>query len=370
MKLKLLPVLTLSVFTILLLSLASLPPKVFSAMATHVVISEVQVGGGTSTDEFIELYNPTNAEVDLTGWELLRKTASGEEFTSLVTLSGTVPAHGFFLVAHSDYDGSVTEDVTYSDTSLSANNTLLLEDEENVSVDKVGMGTALDFEGTGTASSPANERSIERKALPESVANDMVSGGAHNLLGNGEDSDDNDVDFVLRPAASGTEPQNTSSTAEVPTATPSPTASATPTATATPTSTPTPTQSSTPTPTVTSSPTPTPTATPSPTSTASPTPSPTMTPSPTPTPTTTPTVTPSPTPTMTASPSPTPTVTPTMTPSPTPSVTPTATPTSTPPVIRSPFRFTLECTVTYKTYGRRFFTVIIPRITCDLVPLR
>lgn len=349
MKLKLLPVLTLSVFSILLLSLVSLPPKVFSAMATHVVISEVQVGGGTSTDEFIELYNPTNADVDLTGWELLRKTASGEEFTSLATLSGTIPAHGFFLVAHADYDGAVAEDVTYSDSSLSANNTLLLEDDENAPVDKVGMGTAQDFEGTGTASSPANERSIERKALPESVANDMVSGGAHNLLGNAEDSDDNDVDFVLRPAASGTDPQNSSSATESPTATP----------------TAIPTVSPSPTPTVTSSPTSSPTQTPIAT------PTPTVSPTPSPTPTITPTV--SPTPTVTASPTPTvtpsPTPSPTMTPSPTVTATATPKPTST-PSFPNKLRFTLECSVTYRTYGGRFFTIIIPRITCELVPVR
>ena len=87
--------------------------------------------------------------------------------------------------------------------------------------------------------------------------------------------------------------------------------------------TPTPTPSPTPTPTPTPSPTPIPTPTPTP----SPTPSPTPTPSPSPTPTVTPT--PSPTPTPTPSPSPTPTSTPT----PTPSVTPTPTPSPAPTLV-------------------------------------
>ncbi|OGL88616.1 hypothetical protein A3I42_01970 [Candidatus Uhrbacteria bacterium RIFCSPLOWO2_02_FULL_49_11] len=55
----------LSIFTALLFLLSPA-----SAGASHVVINEIKVGGEKATDEFIELYNPTDAEVNLAGWRL------------------------------------------------------------------------------------------------------------------------------------------------------------------------------------------------------------------------------------------------------------------------------------------------------------
>ncbi|WP_274540834.1 lamin tail domain-containing protein, partial [Staphylococcus pseudintermedius] len=42
------------------------------------VISEVQTSGGTgkTTNDFIELYNPTNCDIDLNGYRLVKRTAS------------------------------------------------------------------------------------------------------------------------------------------------------------------------------------------------------------------------------------------------------------------------------------------------------
>jgi len=48
-----------------------------SSTASHVVISEVQVGGTLVDDEFVELYNPTNSAISLSGWRLRRKTSTG-----------------------------------------------------------------------------------------------------------------------------------------------------------------------------------------------------------------------------------------------------------------------------------------------------
>ncbi len=90
----------------------------------------------------------------------------------------------------------------------------------------------------------------------------------------------------------------------------------------------------------------------------------------TPSPTAAPTESPTPTPTPTETATPTSTPTPTPTPSPVPTETATATPTATPtetPIAENPFRFTIECSVQYKVYGGRFFTILIPRITCNLV---
>lgn len=281
----------------------------FAQTAGHVVISEIQIGGSTSNDEFIELYNPTDSEVDLTDWEILRKTALGTEFTLIATLSGNIQSHGYFLIAHSEYDGAVSSDQQYSENPLAANNTVLLKDNLGADVDKVGMGAAVDFEGTDSASSPANNRSIERKAFSQSSSSDMIAGGLHENSGNGEDSDDNSLDFILRPTNSGTDPQNTSSPTENPSE-------------STPTETPTPTDETTPTPTLS------PTDDPSPTSTA--------------------------TPTLTSAP--------TEEPTPTEIVTPTPTPTATPSKVKLLGFFPLSRTVCYLDFSRGFF--VFPRISC------
>lgn len=296
--------------------------------ADHVVISEVQLSGGTglSTKEFVELYNPTENPIDLQNWKLTKKNTAGDIETDLAaTLSGIIPAHGFFLIGSTDYnsDAVVAADSTYpTDTaSLTDNNTILIYNASAVVVDKLGLGTATDSE-TAPETNPSAGSSRERKALADSTPTTMNTGGKDEFLGNGEDTGNNAEDFVSRSVP---QPQNTVSGPEpaLVTSTPTPTESPTPTATATESPTPTPTQS----------PTPTPTATATPTESPSPTASPTQ--SPTPSPTSTPTPTPSPE-----------------------------------GQVIGTFHFPnliVECRITYKVRVRRFIIMVFPQISCAIV---
>lgn len=76
------------------------------AAPLDVIINEVAWGGtaASSADEWIELYNNTPAAVDLSGWTL----TDNDDVT--VTLSGAIPAGGYFLLERSD-------DCTISDIS-------------------------------------------------------------------------------------------------------------------------------------------------------------------------------------------------------------------------------------------------------------
>jgi hypothetical protein len=317
-------------------------PRVFS-VSDHVVISEILVTGVNANDEFIELYNPTGNAVDLSGWRLKRTQPSAQNYVA--NMSGIIPSHGYFLVASPGYTGNLTPNLYYSASSSSittASTIVLTSDAAGTNViDKVGIGSALDFETKSTAT-PSAGKSLERKANPNSTPDTMNIDGTDNLAGNGEDTDNNANDFIIRDIP---DPQNSNSPAEpplpTPTTTPEPTVTPLPTITPSPTVTPTPTNTPipTPTPTVIPTPIPTPTETVAPTATPAPTSIPTPTPTliPTPTATTmpTPTVTPSPTalPSPTATPMPTtPTVIPTPTATPEPTATPTLipTPTSTP----------------------------------------
>lgn len=224
------------------------------AATSHVVISEVQIAGTTATDEFVELFNPTGASVSLAGWRLTKKTSTGTESTLISSMSGTIAAGGHYLVAHEGYDGTPDSDAEYSTSaSIAADNTVVLySDSGSTVVDKVGMGSAVDREGSAAAV-PASNQSIMRT---------------------GDDTDNNVSDFALNLTP---DPQN---------------AAATSTPTSSPTSSPTPTQS----PTASPSPTQSPTPTQSPSSTPTPTQSPTATPAPSASPTGTPMPTVSPTP--------------------------------------------------------------------------
>ncbi|MEK7643908.1 MAG: lamin tail domain-containing protein, partial [Patescibacteria group bacterium] len=162
-------------------------------LANHIVISEVRIDGGQgkATDEFIELYNPTDADLDISGWKIakLTKSAASNEYDNIVSSTpiGTViKTKGHLLIAHFDYTSvdNLTPDIVYDDNSFSANNTALLFDGNGAMVDLVGWEEAKNFEGGGPAPTSTDAKpSIER--LP---------GGVN---GNGADSDNNNQDFIL-----------------------------------------------------------------------------------------------------------------------------------------------------------------------------
>lgn len=175
----------------------------FAATIDHLVISEIQVAGATANDEFIEIYNPTTNAIDIENWSIQYKSATGTTFYKKNFSTGaSVPAHGWYLVAHNDYAGATTPDMTQSTFSMAgagghiflvSNQTTLTSATDPSIVDKVGYGTADLPEGTAAPAPPASQ-SIERKF-----------GGD---LGNGEDTDDNSADFDLQITPN---PQNTSS---------------------------------------------------------------------------------------------------------------------------------------------------------------
>lgn len=198
------------------ISLFIIVPAVIKANpAGHIVISEIKTTGGSgkSTDEFIELYNPTEEDLSLSGWRLIKKTASGNEY-ELVDDFGVriIKSHSFLLVTHpSGYLGEVMPDIYYTSTnSVSDNNTVIILDDASTEIDKVGLGTATDYEGEAVPN-PGSNKSMERKARNDSNEESMNDGGSHYFLGNSEDSDNNFNDFIKRAVP---EPQNSSSELE------------------------------------------------------------------------------------------------------------------------------------------------------------
>lgn len=252
----------LASFTFFLIFVFLFSTFALAASVNYPIISEVQIAGDSVTGEFVELYNPTANNVDLTGWKLAKKTATGNE-TNLVTdfPISAISGFGYFLISHPDFN-KVTPNITYStENSLAVNNTVLLYNNSGLLIDKLGFGSAGDKEGTASANPPANQ-SLERKATESSTLESMTT-GADVFSGNGFDSNNNYDDFILRTLS---EPQNSASSTEIPidhrpTETPTPTPTLTPTLTPISTQAPTPTPSPTVIPTITITPIPTPTPT-------------------------------------------------------------------------------------------------------------
>jgi len=173
-----------------------------SNQAESIVISEVQLAGATAADEFVELYNPTSSDINLLGWRLTKKSATGSTTSNLLTSFPDVliPAHGYFLISHpTDYDGAVPADAVYSTTSsLADDNTLILySDAGETVIDLVGLGAAVNFESAAVGN-PLDNQSIERLAHSTSTAA-LLSSGEHKWQGNGYDSNNNLVDFIAQP---------------------------------------------------------------------------------------------------------------------------------------------------------------------------
>ncbi len=327
------------------------------ADTNHVVISQIQLSGTSANDEFVELYNPTGAIVDLSKWRLTRKSSTGGSVQNLVaSLSGTIKPKSYFLITHPAAATNSIADIVYSSSSsaMTTNNTISLFSDAGITVvDKIGLGTAVDVETTAFADNPEGGESIVRKASSNSTAQSLFTGGVEVFSGNEFDNDNNSTDFVLFTSSL---PRNSNSPAAQPTGSTSPTI--TPTVTQSPTVIPSQTPTSVP----TSTPHPTiiPTHTPMPTTTI---PTPTNTPVPTATKTPTPT---QPVPTATIAPTNQPTAIPTAMP------TPTGTPTPIPSgqvVVSEQItpKTKLICIQTYKQIKILGYKFSIPQIKCSIV---
>jgi hypothetical protein len=164
-----------------------LPPIVYP----KILINEIKVSGKDEDakiiayDEFIELFNPNEFEVDLTGWYLQKKTSEGEQFSSLVPAdlleNKKINAMDYFLIAHASSAHTGDADILISNYSVTDNNTLILKDPNREIVDKVGFGEANDCE-INYAVHPEPGQSIQRKYVEGSFL----------------DSDNNANDFEIQ----------------------------------------------------------------------------------------------------------------------------------------------------------------------------
>lgn len=174
----------------------------------NVVISQVYGGGGNSgapfTHDFIELFNRTNAPVNITGWSVQYASSTGSSWQK-TDLTGTIAAGQYFLIQQAsggangsplptpDATGTIGMASTAGKIVLTNTSTLIaggtLCPMDATIVDIVGYGSANCFEGAAAA--PA----------PSATASDLRA------LNGCTDTNNNSADFT----ASAPNPRNTAS---------------------------------------------------------------------------------------------------------------------------------------------------------------
>ncbi|MFQ4150081.1 ExeM/NucH family extracellular endonuclease [Arthrobacter sp. LAPM80] len=173
---------------------AALAPAAAVTAAPHVVINEAYLNGGsagaTYANKFVELYNPTDASVDLSGWSLQYRSPAGTGLPgNVAALSGTIAAKGYFLVSGTTNgtNGRALPPTDYTANTINpgaGGGTLILSDQakalpslstgsvvgEAGVVDLLGYGTSNTFE---TADSPTGSvsKSLNRRDFADTDSN-------------------------------------------------------------------------------------------------------------------------------------------------------------------------------------------------------
>ncbi len=159
-----------------------------SLSLVKVLINEIQTASLiTAKDEFIELYNPNNQDVDISSWSIQRATQSGTVYKKNFGEENIIGAKDYFLIVNNKANQDLLNlaDMAHSSFDLTNNNTIfLVKNQEKIEggedkniVDRVGYGEAYLPEGN-PAPNPEKSQSIERK--------------------NNQDTDNNFHDFILQ----------------------------------------------------------------------------------------------------------------------------------------------------------------------------
>ena len=184
----------------MIVGLITVPVKEVKAeKASGVVISEVYGGGGNFgskyKNDFIELYNPTDADINIDGWkiEYAAKAGSFAGTSNFTILSGVIKGNGYYLIQEAKGAAGTDElpDPDIKDGKIAMGGSdckVRLVDNNAQVIDLVGVGAANEAEGNATAKGMGNTLSVQRKD------ND----GSNNGITNGWDTNNNENDFYAQ----------------------------------------------------------------------------------------------------------------------------------------------------------------------------
>ncbi len=135
-----------------------------------VIINEIAWMGTTisANNEWIELYNESNQEIDLTGWTL--KSTDG---TPSIELQGKVPSWGFFLLERTDDDTvpNIPADQIYQGALNNTGEKLILSDNTGQIIDTIDCsgGPALSLPNGWLAGDNTTKQTMERRSMVRDI---------------------------------------------------------------------------------------------------------------------------------------------------------------------------------------------------------
>ena len=177
------------------------PSPTPSPGVSTVVISQFQTGGGTSEDEFVELHNVGTDPVDLNGYRLVYRSATGTNdvgpFATWSTTTILQPGQ-YYLIAASSYDGAAAANIVYNPATCSCS---MGGAGGGLALRPSPAGTPVDMVGWGTATNAFVESAVT-SAPP-------VNDSRSRLMSGCQDTNNNAADFT---ATSPSTPRNQSST--------------------------------------------------------------------------------------------------------------------------------------------------------------
>ena len=154
--------------------------------STSVVISQFQAGGGTADDEFVELHNVGSSPVDLNGYRLVYRSATGSldigPFFTWTNQTIVQPGQ-FYLIASTAYDGGVTPDATYNPATCSCS---MSATGGGLALRPTVSGTPVDMVGWGTASNAFIESAVTA-APPNNDSRSRIGQGCQDTNNNAND---------------------------------------------------------------------------------------------------------------------------------------------------------------------------------------
>jgi hypothetical protein len=124
-----------------------------------VVISQIYAGGGRWWSDFshdyVELHNPGTTPAQLEGWSLQLTGGSGTRWT-VISLKGTIPAKGYYLIALAGgdyaYDLPKSDASGFYDLAAKQGKVALMRTSTPLAVSSpLGLATLNDLVGYGSA---------------------------------------------------------------------------------------------------------------------------------------------------------------------------------------------------------------------------
>lgn len=174
-----------TIFIAISLLLLAVYPAWASTTSEPILIVEVQTASSASaTDEFVEIINSANHDVDVTGWQLQYKSATGTDWSVKATLNGLLPSRHRYLLATDFIESSHTIKSGFA----AGGGHIRIANSRDETVDQVGWGTAESADAAA-ALAPSGGETLKR-----SIDED----------GFFIDSDDNSSDFFISPSPSPT----------------------------------------------------------------------------------------------------------------------------------------------------------------------